>query len=207
MRIAAYLSLGPGESRQIVEKQFREMQRLVRAQKGWKLIRKYSDSFSLANQERPSFRRLLSDAEKHRFEMLLFWSLDRFSQQGPLHSLRLLRRLSGWGIQYRSISEPHLDTSGLFGEAVSSVVVTLAAQERNHLVRRTRAGLALQQQSHRPGPKGRFGPGRPVLEINAEKLLALGAKNLDRDQIAAALGISPSTVTRRLKKIEEAAKP
>jgi DNA invertase Pin-like site-specific DNA recombinase len=201
MRIATYLSCAQGEGRQLLDKQLREITHFIRAQKGWKLVKKYSDPFSLANEERPSFRQMLADAEKHRFEVLIFWSLDRLSQQGPLHSLRLLKRLADWGIQFRSISEPHLDTCGLFREAVSSVLATLAAQERNHLVRRTRVGLARQKRSRKPGPKGRIGPGRPPIPVDQEVLKNLCAARAQPSQIAAGLGVSKTTAIRLLKKL------
>ncbi len=42
----------------------------------------YADITSGASTKRPEFNRMLSDASKHKFSLLLFYSLDRFSRSG-----------------------------------------------------------------------------------------------------------------------------
>jgi len=72
------------------------------------------------------------DASQRRFDVLLFWSLDRLSREGALETLQHLNRLTGYGIQWRSLTEQYLDSTGMFREAVISILAVVAKQERIH---------------------------------------------------------------------------
>jgi DNA invertase Pin-like site-specific DNA recombinase len=49
------------------------------------------------------------DAEAHRFDCLLFWSLDRLTREGTFATLQYLRRLSDLGIKFKSYTEQYVD--------------------------------------------------------------------------------------------------
>jgi DNA invertase Pin-like site-specific DNA recombinase len=72
---------------------------------------------------------------------LLFWSLDKLSREGALKTLQHLNRLTEYGVSYRSFCEPYLDSTGMFKDAVISILATVAQQERLRIVERTKAGL------------------------------------------------------------------
>ena len=82
------------------------------------------------------------DAEAHRFDGLLFWSLDRLTREGTFATLQYLRRLSDLGIKFKSYTEQYIDSLGIFGEAIISVLAVVAQQERIRMSERTKAGLA-----------------------------------------------------------------
>ncbi len=44
--------------------------------------------------DRAAFRRLFEDASRRQFDLVLFWSLDRFSREGVLETLQHLQRLT-----------------------------------------------------------------------------------------------------------------
>jgi DNA invertase Pin-like site-specific DNA recombinase len=60
---------------------------------GWELTREYCDEVSGSTSQRPQFLRMFEDASRHKFEVLLFWSLDRLSREGVLETLQHLNRL------------------------------------------------------------------------------------------------------------------
>src|SRR5438309_1764371 len=85
--------------------------------------------------------KLFEDAAKRRFDLVLFWSLDRFTREGVLETLNHLQRLSAYGVGWRSYQENYLDSCGPFRDVVISLMATLAKQERLRISERTKAGL------------------------------------------------------------------
>ena len=51
-------------------------------QMNYKVVDEYTDVVSGAAIKRTEFNRMLSDASKHKFSLLLFFALDRFSRAG-----------------------------------------------------------------------------------------------------------------------------
>jgi DNA invertase Pin-like site-specific DNA recombinase len=41
---------------------------------------------------------LLAHAHQRRFDLVLFWSLDRFSREGALSYLQYMNQLQGWSV-------------------------------------------------------------------------------------------------------------
>jgi len=108
--------------------QLREFARTM----GWQVVGEYVDQITGKHSDRPEFQRMFSDASQRRFDVLLFWSLDRLSREGALETLQHLNRLTGYGIQWRSLTEQYLDSTGMFREAVISILAVVAKQERIH---------------------------------------------------------------------------
>src|SRR5262249_2737594 len=75
--------------------------------RGWTVVREYVDETSAKNGDRESFKQLWADAEKHKFDLLLFWSLDRLTREGTFRTLTYLNRLSSAGIRFKSYTEPY----------------------------------------------------------------------------------------------------
>ncbi|MGI8772198.1 MAG: recombinase family protein [Acidobacteriaceae bacterium] len=59
---------------------------------------------------RPAFKEMFAAASRREFDLVLFWSLDRFSREGVLETLHHLQRLTSYGINYRSFTEAYLDS-------------------------------------------------------------------------------------------------
>src|SRR5437870_1040848 len=124
------------------------------AKQGWMIYREYVDQVTGSTDDRPAFREMFEAASQRRFDVLLFWSLDRLSREGVLETLQHLQRLTGYGVAWRSFTEQYLDSTGIFREAVISILAVIAKQEKVRISERTLAGLAKARA------KGRF-PGRP----------------------------------------------
>ncbi len=127
-------------TKQETENQLAQLRDFARKQ-GWEIVAEYSDEATGKHSDRADFQKMFSDASTRQFDLLLFWSLDRLSREGALETLQHLNRLTGYGVQWRSLTEQYLDSTGVFREAVISILAVVAKQERIRLSERTRAGL------------------------------------------------------------------
>ena len=111
---------------------------------------------------------MFSAASKRKFEVLLFWSLDRLSREGVLETLQHLQRLTSYGVAYRSFTEQYLDSCGIFKDAVLSILAVVAKQERVRRSERTKASIERRRAlGQRVGPETRIDHAR-IRALRAE---------------------------------------
>lgn len=79
---------------------------------------------SKSERDRPNFKRMFDAASRREFDLVLFCALDRFSREGVLPTLHHLQRLDGYGVAWRSYTEQYLDSTGVFKDAVISIMTT-----------------------------------------------------------------------------------
>ena len=107
-------------------------------------------------------------------------------------------RLRAWGMGPRSHSEPYLNTTWPFEEALFYITVAYAQLERGILSERTKAGMerARRQGKHvgRPPVMVRRGFAERRAEVNVE----LKAGHISRPEAARQLGVGYATVLRLL---------
>lgn len=162
----------------------------------WEMFNEYIDYAPATDLlHRTAWKELLSDASRRRFDILLVWRMDR-AFRSVLDAATTLERLRTWGVGLRSYSEPWLDTTSPFGEALYYITVAYAQLERGILRERVKAGMErARAQGHqigrprvmdRKGFKSRFGA---VLER-----LTLG--QVSRHQAARELNIGYATLKR-----------
>ncbi|HZA22167.1 MAG TPA: recombinase family protein [Dehalococcoidia bacterium] len=155
----------------------------------------YDPATDLAH--RTQWRQLLDDASKHRFDLLLVWRMDR-AFRSVLDAATTLERLRSWGVGLRSYSEPWLDTTSPFGEALYYITVAYAQLERGILRERVKAGMdRARRQGRRIGrPKVTDRKGFPKrFGAILERLLK---GDISRRQAAKELGIGYATLKRLL---------
>src|SRR5438445_8226268 len=155
----------------------------------WEILREYIDHETGSTDDRLEFQAMFRDASQRKFDVVLFWSLDRLSREGVLETLQHLNRLTSYGIGYRSFTEQYFDSCGVFKEAVISILATIAKQERVRLSERTKAGLAIARS------KGRQ-IGRPRLKVHSSEITRLRSSGLSLRAIGRELGISEGSVRR-----------
>lgn len=141
MKVAIYARVSTDDKGQDPLNQLLELREFC-ARQGWTIVREYVDEAAAKNGERTGFRQMWADVTKHRFDLLLFWSLDRLTREGTYKTLTYLRRLSDAGVKFKSYTEQYIDSLGVFGEAIIGVLAAVAAQERIRISERTKAGLA-----------------------------------------------------------------
>src|SRR3954470_12867620 len=181
-RIAIYGRVSTDDGRQDATNQLIELREFA-DRSGWEIVHEYVDKASGKTAERPQFRRMFEDAAKRRFELVLFWALDRLSREGVSETLNHLNKLTAYGVDWRSYQESYLDSCGPFKDVVISLMATLAKQERLRISERTKAGL---QRARRAGKV----LGRPRVEVDVVKLIALQGSGYSLRKIARKTGLS-----------------
>ena len=159
---------------------------------GWNIVHEYVDKESGAKPDRPQFQRMFEHAHQGKFDRLLFWDLSRLSREGALKTLQHLQRMTDYGIQWRSHTQPYLDSMGPFGDAIVSLLAALAQQERETIKARINAGL------DRARKEGKI-LGRPRKVFDREKAVRLSRQGISVRLIAGQLGVSHATVHRAVR--------
>lgn len=186
MRIAMYLRVST--DRQETENQAVQLREFA-AKNGWQIVAEYCDVESGAKADRPQFQRMFEDASKRKFDLLLFWAIDRLSREGVLATLTYLNRLTAYGVEWRSYTEQFFDSCGPFKDAVIGIMATLAKQERVKRSERTKAALARLKASGRK-------LGRPRVRVDAAKVAAMRDAGQSWESIAKQLGVGVGTAYR-----------
>jgi DNA invertase Pin-like site-specific DNA recombinase len=194
-RVALYARVSTRDKRQDTENQLAQLRQFAGTQ-GWKVVHEYVDRATGKHSDREQFQKLFQDASQRKFDVVLFWSLDRFSREGVRETLNHLERLSSYGVGYRSFTEQYLDSCGIFKDAVLSILATIAKQERIRLSERTIAGLEKARKEGRVG-------GRPKVVVNRTKMERLHRAGKSLSQIATAVRVSKSTVHRLLMEVRK----
>ena len=149
MKIAIYQRVST--AKQDAENQGDQLREFAKRQR-WTIAQEFTDvvSGSKSERDRPQFKRLMEAASRREFDLVLFWALDRFSREGVLPTLHHLQRLDSCGIAWRSYTEQYLDSTGIFKDAVISIMATIAKQENIRRSERIMAGL---QRAKRNGSR------------------------------------------------------
>jgi DNA invertase Pin-like site-specific DNA recombinase len=194
MKIALYARVSTKDKGQDYENQLRELRAFVERKAGerWTVAAEYVDKASAKTADRPAFRKMFEDASRKEFDMVLFWSLDRFSREGVLETLQHLQKLTSHGVEWFSYREEYLRSIGVFKEAVLAILAAIAKQERVRLSERVQAGLS------RAKAQGKT-LGRPCVAVNRSKVWALKDAGRSIRQIATTMNLSHGTVQRALE--------
>jgi DNA invertase Pin-like site-specific DNA recombinase len=175
--------------KQDTENQLAQLREFAKTQ-GWQVVQEYVDVESGSKSDRPEFERMFRDASQRKFDLILFWALDRLSREGVLATLQHLNRLESYGVGFRSFTEPYFDSCGVFKDAVIAIMATLAKQERVKRAERTKAGLAIARA------KGKT-LGRPrILRATTSDVARLRASGKSYRSVARELGISLRSAQR-----------
>lgn len=191
VKAAIYARVSTRDKGQDPENQLREL-RAYCERAGWEIFGEYIDHVSGKSGDRDEFKGLFEDARLKRFDLVYFWSLDRFSREGALPTLGYLQTLTNYGVGWRSHTEQYLDSTGIFKDAVISILATIAKQERERHRERMRAAM------DRAKAEGRE-IGRKKRIFNREYAAELYAAGKSVRQIANELGIGRGTAHRAIK--------
>ena len=184
MKVAAYARVSTGK--QDLEVQLEEIRQFI-ARRGWTLVATYSDVASGAREDRTDFRRLLADAAKGKFGIVIVQRFDRAARSVKqlVEALEHLRRCR---VAFVSIKED-IETATPAGELIFHVMAAIGQFERALIGDRIRSGL------DRARALGKA-VGRPRTQISSEQVLALRAQGLSYRAAARHLHISPALAHR-----------
>jgi DNA invertase Pin-like site-specific DNA recombinase len=190
MRVAIYARVSTKDKGQDTQNQLHQLRAF--AEQHGSIYHVFTDQESGGKAERSAFKQLLLEAYQQKFDLVVFWRLDRFSREGALATLRYLKELKDHGVHYKSFTEPYLDSLGPFGDVIVSMLATIAAQDLIKISENTKAALAKKKAA---GVK--LGtPGKSQAQI--EQIRRLKSGGLSNYAIGKAMGISASTVAKYL---------
>ncbi|SRR5713101_2627319 len=190
MRVSIYARVSTGD--QDNENQLAQLREYCQRQ-GYEVVNEYVDIASGGKTDRHQFKLMFEQASQRKFDLLLFWSLDRLSREGVLATLQYLQRLAEYGVGYKSFTEQYLDSLGPFREAVLAILACIAKQERIRLSERTRAGLAKAKSQGKV-----FGRPRSLKPYEKEKAVQLRKEGRSWTYIAKQFNCHQDTIKRAL---------
>jgi DNA invertase Pin-like site-specific DNA recombinase len=197
IRVATYYRVSRDE--QDPENQLIQLREFCERWDDHRLVAEYVDreSGTRGRRERKDFDRMFADAARRRFDVLLFWALDRFSREGIRKTIAYLQRLDDCGVAFKSYTEPFLDTDNeLIAHIVLGVTSYYAQQEALRISERTKAGL---ERARRNGKA----LGRPDgFERWAPVLMEMKDKEFSQGRMSRETRLSYNTVKKYLKRLE-----
>lgn len=193
MKAALYLRVSTRDGTQDTDNQRFQLRQLCTSQ-GWQIVTEYEDHESGNRSNRAQFRHMLQDASTRKWDLLVFWALDRVSREGTLPTLRYLELLESYGVRWRSLTEPWIDSAGPFREVIISLLASLARQERLRVSERVHAGLERARQSG-------IRIGRPRRIFDRSHVVELRGQGLSFRQIARKLSLGEGTVRRAFQAV------
>jgi DNA invertase Pin-like site-specific DNA recombinase len=105
MRIAVYCRVS--SDKQDNANQLDQLREFVSTQQGWILVLDFIDTVTGSGKKnRPQFDAMMLAASQRKFDLLLFWALDRLSREGIVKTLGYLEQLRMWGCGWRSFTQP-----------------------------------------------------------------------------------------------------
>lgn len=138
-------------ARQHEDNQIPDLERLCQ-HRGWQITRRYqiADASAYKGEHRQALQRMLDDAHRGEFSVLVVWAVDRLCRQGIEELLRLIRELRERNVTLVSHQEPWLNGSDQTTELLAAVAGWVANQESIRRPERIRAGLARRRAEGKP---------------------------------------------------------
>src|SRR5438046_7955590 len=144
------------------ETQLNELRQFATQQR-CQIVQEYTDhGISGTKARRPALDKMLEDARRHRFDVLMVWSVDRLARSTK-DLLQTLDELNSFGIQFLSQREA-IDTEGPLGRAIIVIVSAMAELERCIIIERVRAGMRRARMEGRQ-------IGRARLDVDREQVV------------------------------------
>jgi DNA invertase Pin-like site-specific DNA recombinase len=164
-------------------------------QRGWEIVKVYEvEESAFGRTPRQQFQAMLEDARRGKFDILVVWSLDRFSREGEWSVSRIMACLQDWNVRFYSYNEPFLDTTGPFSGFLIPLFAWLARQES------IRKGKAVRLGMGKARAKGKS-IGRPVVvdRVDAGLVIQLRGDGKSWREIAEAHPPIKSASGKRVK--------
>jgi hypothetical protein len=111
-----------------------------------------------SKDRRPALDRLVTDAKRRKFDVLVCWRLDRLGRNLK-HLITLLEKLQALGVAFVSLAEG-IDATTPAGKLQMHILGAIAEFERGRIVERVRAGLSRARAQGRRLGRPRRTPAR-----------------------------------------------
>ena len=195
LRAAVYARVSTDDKGQTPENQLEPLRRHCQEQ-GWQWV-EYVDFESGRKADREQFKRMLEDADRRKFDIVIAWRLDRLSREPMKRVLGYLERLEKAGVKFKSLMEPFLDTTQPFADVLFALFSWVADLEVKTIQTRIKAGL------DRARANGKHLGRRPKHGDKAEEIqqhiLRQRAEGKSLRDIADEVGLSHSRISQIVK--------
>jgi DNA invertase Pin-like site-specific DNA recombinase len=193
-RAAIYVRVST--DKQTVENQVREL-RQIAERRGWQVVEEYHDagiSGAKGRENRPGLDRMLKDASRRRFDVVMAWAIDRLGRS-LIDLLGTIQTLEACNVDLY-LDQQAIDTTTPAGRLMFQITGAFAEFERSMIRQRVRAGLkraiARGKRLDRPQIDGE-------LERKAQRELRKGTGILS---VAKMLRLGTGTVHRIKREME-----
>jgi DNA invertase Pin-like site-specific DNA recombinase len=175
---------------QTVENQVREL-RQIAERRGWEVVETYRDagiSGAKGREKRPDLDRMLKDASRRKFDVVMAWAIDRLGRS-LIDLLGTIQHLEACGVDL-FLEQQAIDTTTPAGRLMFQVCGAFAEFERSMIRQRVNLGLkrAIAQGKRLGRPKI-----DPDVERRVQRELRTGKGIL---KVAKQLGLGTGTVHR-----------
>ena len=112
----------------------------------WEFAGIYADpAYTGTNENRPEFQRMMADARKHRFEIILVKSISRLARNTVL-TIETLKELKELGISV-IFEKENIDTGAPYSEMLLTIMSAFAQEESRNISERVKKGLRMRAQN------------------------------------------------------------
>jgi DNA invertase Pin-like site-specific DNA recombinase len=164
--------------------------RPLAAARGYQIVGEYTDTISGAKAKRPGLDKLMADARRGGFDIVMVWAFDRMARSVK-HFLEVLEEFNRLNIGFISFRE-NVDTDSALGRAMIIIIAAISELERSLIVERVRAGM------RRARLEGRQ-IGRARLDINRAQVITDRRSGMSLTVVAKRHAISRASVCRLMK--------
>jgi DNA invertase Pin-like site-specific DNA recombinase len=172
---------------QHIESQLCDLRKLA-AQRGFEVVGEFTDvGVSGTKARRPGLDRLLADARKRKFHVVLVAAFDRMARSTK-HFLQVVDELDGLDIEFVSRRE-NIDTTGAMGRMFLTLIGSIAELESELIRERIRAGMRRRKMEG-------FKLGRQPLDVNHAALVRDRLNGMSLTDTARKWGVSRASVVR-----------
>lgn len=163
----------------------------VASRKGWDIVQEYADngiSGAKGRDERPGFDKAMRDAARHRYDVLMVWSIDRLGRSTAAVTAAL-EELQQAGVGIYADREG-MDATTAHGKAMLQMAAVFGELERSMIRERVHAGLERARAAGKTLGRPKVGS---EIEAAVRARLADGVGIL---KVAKELGVGSSVVQR-----------
>ena len=166
-------------------------------QRDWNVVDEHKDEgVSGSSDSRPALDRMMTAARAGKLDLVAVWKFDRFARSTS-HLVNSLEEFDALGVAFVSLRE-QVNTSSPMGKAMFTIIAAIAELERDLIRERVIAGVRRAQAAGKHC-------GRPKVELELRPAVAMLQTGHSLREAAAAVGVSRTTLRRRLR--EEGAWP
>jgi DNA invertase Pin-like site-specific DNA recombinase len=192
----AALYLRVSTDKQTVKNQEIEL-RQVAERRGWQVVEVYDDagiSGSKGRKDRPGLDRMLKDAQKGRFDIVMAWAIDRVGRS-LIDLLHTIQHLEACGVDLY-LDQQNIDTITPMGKLIFQITGAFAEFERSMIRQRINLGL---ERARKHGTKSGAPIGRAPVDADkaaiAREALATFRRKISSTNSANSRPQTPSSCT------------